>query len=133
MPKWPTQPRWPKLMQMLIQVPIQLPRDRDTLFLPSNAQELHPLHKKLSGSMSLLWRYLSGKGLSTTATKVMEQSWRSGTRKQYATYLQKWRCYCSSRGIDPICPSEEDGINFLAELYDSGVGYSAINTARSAV
>ena len=38
-----------------------------------------------------------------------------------------------SRGVDPICSSVEDGINFLAELYDSGIGYSAINTARSAV
>ena len=74
--------------------------------------------------MSLLRRYINGKGLSTTATKVMEESWRSGTRKQYATYLQKWRHYCSSRSIDPICPSVEDGINFLAELYDSGIGYN---------
>ena len=94
---------------------------------PPTSQETVP------DSMSLVRRYLNGKGLSTTATTVMEQSWRSGTRKQYATYLQKWRCYCSSRGIDPICPSVEDGINFLAELYDSGIGYSAINTARSAV
>ena len=49
------------------------------------------------------------------------------------TYLQKWRRYCSSRSIDPICPSVEDGINFLAELYDSGIGYSAVNTAKSAL
>ena len=101
-PKWPTQLWWPKLMQMLIQLPIQLPRDRDTLFLPSSPQEPHPLHKKLCLILSLVQRYLNGKGLSTTATKVMEQSWRSGTRKQYASYLQKWRRYCSSRGIDPI-------------------------------
>ena len=63
----------------------------------------------------------------------MEHSWRSGTRKQYATYLEKWRRYCSTRSIDPICPPVEEGINFLAELYDSGIGYSAINTARSAI
>ena len=108
--KWPTQPWWPKLMQMLIQAP--------------TSQET------VSDSMSLVRRYLNGKGLSTTAAK---ESWRSGTRKQYATYLQKWRRYCSSRGVDPICPSVEGGINYLAELYDSGIGYSAINTARSVV
>ena len=83
--------------------------------------------------MSLVRRYLNGKGFSTTATTVMEQSWRSGTRKQYATYLQKWQRYCSSRDIDSLHPSVEDGINFLAELYDAGIGYSAINTARSAL
>ena len=52
-PKWPTQPWWPKLMQMLIQLPIQLPRDRDTLFLPSNPQEPHPLHK------NCVWFYVT--------------------------------------------------------------------------
>ena len=83
--------------------------------------------------MSLARRYLNGKGLLTTPTTVMEQSWRPGTIKQYAIYLQKWKRFCSSRGVDPICPCLEGGINFLAELYDSGIGYSAINTARSAV
>ena len=83
--------------------------------------------------MSLARRYLNGKGLLTTPTTVMEQSWRPGTIKQYVIYLQKWKRFCSSRGVDPICSSVEDGINFLAELYDSGIGYSAINTARSAV
>ena len=129
-PKWPTQLWWPKLMKMLIQLPVQLPRGRNTLFLPSNPQEPHPLNKKLSDSVSLVRRYLSGKGHSYhshgTILKV-------GTKKQYATYLQKRRCYCRSRGIDSICPSVEDGINFLAKLYDSGIGYSDINTARSAV
>ena len=87
----------------------------------------------MSDSMSLVRRYLKGKGLSATSTTVMEQFWRSGTRKQYATYLQKWQRYCSSRDIDSLHPSVEDGINFLAELHDAGKGYSAINTARSAL
>ena len=65
-PKWPTQPWWPKLMQMLIQSPIQLPRDRDTLFLPSNPQELHPLHKKLC----LILCHLSG---DTSMAKAFRQ------------------------------------------------------------
>ncbi|XP_068723270.1 uncharacterized protein [Montipora capricornis] len=47
-PKWPTQPWWPKMVQMLIQPPVQFPKDRMTLFLPSEPKELHPLHKKLT-------------------------------------------------------------------------------------
>ena len=34
-------------MQMLIQLSVQLPRGKDNLFLTSNPQEPHPLHKKL--------------------------------------------------------------------------------------
>ena len=73
-PKWPTQPWWPKLMQMLIQPPIQLPRNRDTLFLPSNPQEPHPLHKKLC----LILCHLSG---DTSIAKAFRQqlpkSWKN--------------------------------------------------------
>ena len=84
-------------------------------------------------SMSLVRGYLKDKGLSTTATTVIEKAWRSGTRKRYATYLQKWKLHCTARGIDPFNPSVEAGINFLVVLFDSNIGYSAINTARSAL
>ena len=46
-PKWPTQPRKPKLMQMVIQPHLQLPMDKTTLFLPSEPDIVHPLHKIL--------------------------------------------------------------------------------------
>ena len=41
--------------------------------------------------------------------------------------------YCGKRSIDPLYPAAEDGINFLAELFKTGIGYSAMNTARSAL
>ena len=41
--------------------------------------------------------------------------------------------FCSLRKIDPIHPPINEGINFLATLYESGVGYSVLNTAHSAL
>lgn len=35
--------------------------------------------------------------------------------------------------MDPISSNVTEGINFLAELYDDGLSYSSINTARSAL
>ena len=35
--------------------------------------------------------------------------------------------------MDPISRNVSKGIHFLAELYDSGISYSSINTARSAL
>ena len=35
--------------------------------------------------------------------------------------------------MNPFSASVETGVNFLAELYHTGVGYSAINTARCAL
>ena len=39
-PHWPTQPWWPYLANMLIAPPLILPREKDTLHLPSNP-DLH--------------------------------------------------------------------------------------------
>ena len=73
-PKWPTQPWWPKLMQMLIQLPIRLPTDRDTLFLPSNPQETHPLQKKLC----LILCHLSGDtSMAKAFRRQLPKSWKN--------------------------------------------------------
>lgn len=40
--------------------------------------------------------------------------------------------FASRRNIDPIQPSVSKVLDFLTELYDSVLGYSALNKARSA-
>ena len=60
-------------------------------------------------------------------------SWRTGTTKQYDVYLKRWEQFCQSKGIDRLDASVENGIDFLATLFSSGLGCSAINTARSAL
>ena len=47
--------------------------------------------------------------------------------------MAKWRRYAHSRHIDPISPSISEAVNFLAHLYKSVLGYSAICVARSAL
>ena len=60
-------------------------------------------------------------------------SWRASTGKQYHIYLSRWEEFCKSRNINRFSASIENGIDFLASLYEKGLGYSAINTARSAL
>jgi len=67
------------------------------------------------------------------ATEILESAWRAGTRKQYEGYLGRWRQYFGQRNINPFSPTVEEGINFLVELFEKGLGYSALNTARSAL
>ncbi|CAB3997611.1 Enzymatic poly, partial [Paramuricea clavata] len=86
-----------------------------------------------ANNLPLVWKSLEEQGISAGASNIIVQSWRQGTAKQYRSYLQKWELYCNKRKIDPIHPTISDGINFLSSLYESGVGYSAINTARSAL
>lgn len=60
-------------------------------------------------------------------------SWRSGTTKQYRVYLNKWETFALDNDKDPICPTVSDILEFFASLFDSGLGYSALNTARAAL
>ena len=60
-------------------------------------------------------------------------SWRANTVKQYQIHLSRWETFCKSRNINKFNASIENGIDFLASLYEKGLGYSAINTARSAL
>lgn len=61
------------------------------------------------------------------------QSWRSGTTTQYQTYHKKWESFCCQQHINPLQATLQDGINFLGDLFATGVGYSCVNTARSAL
>ena len=60
-------------------------------------------------------------------------SWRSGTIKQYKSYLERWEQFCFGNNVSVFEPGIGKVIEFLTELFHTGIGYSAINTARSAL
>ena len=66
-------------------------------------------------------------------TSCILQSWRQGTRKQYASHIKQWIKYCHRKHVSCVGPSISQGLDFLVELYDQGIGFSAVNTARSAL
>lgn len=69
--------------------------------------------------------------MSTGAAKIILASWRPGTLKQYNAYTNKFKIFCKKHCLDSSTASCYDGIEFLTELFQQGLGYSAINTARS--
>ena len=60
-------------------------------------------------------------------------SWRPNTPKQYASSFKHWYHYCSERGRSAMSPDLNLVLEFLSHLHDQGYGYSAVNTARSAL
>ena len=83
--------------------------------------------------MPLVRENLDSLGLSASAQDIIMASWRANTSKQYHTYLRRWEEFCLAKGNKPLKATVENGIEFLTELYNSGLGYSAINTVRSAL
>ncbi|CAG2216852.1 unnamed protein product [Mytilus edulis] len=85
------------------------------------------------GCLQIVGQIVQNTGLSKKAAEIVISSWRQSTQKQYWTYLKKWCTFCCQRKIDIFTPTEVDVVEFLTVLYESGVGYSSINTARSAL
>ena len=84
-------------------------------------------------SVPLIRQQLNNTRVSTAAQDVIMASWRQGTLKQYKTFLGKWELFCGKNKISPSEATIQDGIEFLTSLFNSGLGYSAINTARLAL
>ena len=68
-----------------------------------------------TSDMPLVWKSLEGRGLSESATSLILQSWRKGTKQQYKSFVTKWEQYRSQRKINPFSATIEHGINFLAD------------------
>ena len=86
-----------------------------------------------AGCHSSVRRSLQAAGLSARAEEIVLQSWKHGTHAQYKGPLKKWHDFCDTRQLDPLAAPVAAFLDFLADLHDSGLSYSAVNTARSAV
>lgn len=64
---------------------------------------------------------------------VLMSSWRSGTQKQYDTYIRKWCSFCVEEKINSLHPNVTSVLKFLHSLHVQNLAYSTLNTARSAL
>lgn len=109
---------------------------------PSSTKTCIPTVKNSSASskeqvtvnrMPIVRHHLRTRGISEGATNIIMASWRTGTQKQYHTYQTKWTKYCNEREYDSYYPTVAIVLDFLNSLFQSGLSYSALNTARSAL
>ena len=85
------------------------------------------------GGVPLIRKNLQTQGISGKSEDIIMASWRTTTKKQYSGYIQRFDQYCDKRGVNPIHADVKTVIGFLTELFKSGLGYSGINRARSAL
>ena len=109
------------------------PKQKGHTVPPSGSQCCAPTaQSNVPTPLPLAREHLQSQRISSASDNIM-QSWRTSTGVQYSSYIKKWMEYCRKWQINPISPPLASGINFLAELYDKGLSYSALNTARSAL
>ena len=83
--------------------------------------------------MQVIRRSLQESEISPDIVDIIMHSWRDSTQKQYKVYINKWLQFSSERKNDPLHPTVTAVLFFLHSLFKSGLSYSALNTARSAV
>lgn len=76
---------------------------------------------------------MNNQGLSDVATDLVMASWRPATHKSYNNYISKWIVYANANSISVHFPNISQVVNFLAHLFQSGLSFSTINSARSAL
>ncbi|XP_069109039.1 uncharacterized protein, partial [Argopecten irradians] len=91
------------------------------------------LEETRSSGLSFIRKSIEGQNLSQQTTDIIVSSWRPKTSKQYQCYLKQWEGFCSQRTLDPFRSNVRTVLMFLTQLFEKGVGYSAINTAKSAL
>ena len=132
-PLWPTQPWFPLLLHDAVR---QSTSSSTKLQIASTSPlgSSRPTTQKVAlDGVSALRNSIGQFDLSAEATKRVMASWRTGTQKQYMTYIEQWLDFCGKRNINYCQPNVSDVIHFLMQLFNNGLSYSAINTARSAL
>jgi len=86
-----------------------------------------------SDGLQIVRTSLQSQRLSEQAIDIVMSSWQESTKKQYRTYLARWYKFSTKQSCDPLQPTVTDVIEFLTKLFHSGIGYSCLNTARSAL
>ncbi|XP_033757307.1 uncharacterized protein LOC117339699 [Pecten maximus] len=92
-----------------------------------------PAQNNEFGGFQVIRETLSGRGLPEDTSDIILSAWRQSTQKQYGSYINRWMLFCNERACSPFTASAEHLVLFLTMLFREGLGYSAINTARSAV
>ena len=86
------------------------------------------------GSDEAFRRHFNLQGISEEVTDFLISSWRGGTLAQYRSAINRWVRFCNGRKVDSFQPPINCVLEFLFELFkDYELGYSALNTARSAL
>lgn len=92
-----------------------------------------PVPKTSTPSLPGVRTSLEVQNISPRAIDIILASWRTATIKQYRGFLDKWFRFCREKCSDPLQPPMSVVLDFLASLYDAGLSYSSLNTARCAL
>ena len=85
------------------------------------------------GGIPFVGNKLLKAGFDRETVDLVLDAWRPSTKKVYSNYLRKWATFCLQHNIRLLKPTLPQACSFLKSLSKRGLGYGAINAARSAL
>lgn len=76
---------------------------------------------------------LATEGISERASDLISNARRAGTNLNYESAWRKFHSWCAEEQVDPIRCDLSSILDYLAGLFESGLGYSYIGLHRSAI
>ncbi len=64
---------------------------------------------------------------------ILKSSFAPSTWKQYQSVIAKWNVFCTMHKYSINKPEINNVLHFLTDLYEKGLGYTSVNTARAAL
>ena len=134
-PDWPSQPWYPIIIGKGTKTETcpRVSEGKSTCLANKPGSKTQTAKGTTFDYMRSIRKRLRSSGFSQTTSSVICSSWRSGTSRQYATYIARWKRYANKQGIHSVSQSVSHGVNFLGMLFSAGLSYSAICLARSAL
>ena len=83
--------------------------------------------------LQTIFKTLENSGCSQDAKEIILASLSKGTRGQYNYHLRNFEIFCEQQNYNANSLTVSVGIDFLTDRFKSGLSYSSINTARSAL
>ena len=99
----------------------------------SQARSCSSAEENGSGCFQVIREALCAKGLLEESAKIIVDGWRKSTQKQYASFIKRWVLFCGRKSVSQTKPDINIVLQFLTELYQLGLSYSALGTARAAI
>lgn len=87
----------------------------------------------ISKGLNLISKQLNKRGIDGQNEEIILASWRKNTKKQYNSYLKKFSNYCDKHKLDPFKADLKTVLDFLTSMFNEGLGYNSLNSARSAL
>ncbi|XP_044173896.1 uncharacterized protein LOC122957664 [Acropora millepora] len=106
---------------------------RQLVTIASHRGTTPPSKENEINGMQTIRTSLLQRDVSHKATEIIMHSWADASLKQYKPYLQTWTQLCSEWKINPYDPPLTRVLDFLTSLFERGLKYDAINTAKSAI